>query len=38
MHRELLINVQFYAFLNGLMTLKLQNLNDKMKQALELWA
>ena len=38
MHRELLFNVQFYAFLTGFMTLKLKNLNDKMKQAMELWA
>ncbi len=37
MHREILFNVQFYAFLTGFMTLKLKNLNDKMKQAMDLW-
>lgn len=37
MHRELLFNVQFYAFLSGFMTLKLKNLNDKIKQSMELW-
>jgi len=38
MQRELLFNVKFYAFLMGFMTLKLKNLNDKIKQAMELWA
>lgn len=38
MHREILFDVKFYAFLTGFMTLKLKNLNDKMKQAMELWA
>jgi hypothetical protein len=30
MQRELLFNVQFYAFLTCFMTLKLKNLNEKM--------
>jgi hypothetical protein len=38
MQRELLFNVKFYAFLMGFMTLKMKNLNDKIKQAMELWA
>ena len=38
MQREQLFNVKFYAFLMGFMTLKLKNLNDKIKQAMELWA
>ena len=37
MHREVLFNVQFYAFLAGFMALKLKNLNDKIKQVMELW-
>jgi hypothetical protein len=31
MQREQLFNVKFYAFLMGFMTLKLKNLNDKIK-------
>ena len=38
MHRELLFNIKFYAFLAGFMTLKLKNLNDKIKQAMVMWA
>ena len=38
MHREQLYKVQFFAFLNGYLNLKLKNLNDKLKQAMELWA
>ncbi len=37
MHRELLFNLKFHAFLTGFMTLKLKNLNERIKQALEMW-
>jgi hypothetical protein len=38
MYSESLYNIEFFAFLNGFLHLKLKNLNDKIKQALELWA
>ena len=37
MQKEALFDVQFYAFLNGLMHLKMNNLQDAVTQAIDRW-
>ena len=37
MQKELLFDIEFYAFLNAYMHLKIKNVEDDLKNAVEKW-
>jgi hypothetical protein len=37
MHQEKMLQIMFYTLLPGLMTIRMRNLNYKVKQAMDMW-